>query len=60
VEDDERSGHSKSHRTNGNAEKRKNLVHSDRCLSYHSYGCATKFRQRNSEKGLNFGPMIGF
>jgi hypothetical protein len=27
---------------------------------YQSCGCATKFRQRNSERGLNFGPTIGF
>jgi hypothetical protein len=29
-------------------------------LKYQSYGCATKFRQRNSEQDLNLGPMIGF
>jgi hypothetical protein len=27
-------------------------------FKYQSYGCAAKFRQRNSEKGLNFGPAI--
>jgi hypothetical protein len=29
-------------------------------LKCHSYGCATKSAQRNSEKGLNFGTAIGF
>jgi hypothetical protein len=29
-------------------------------FKYQSYGCATKFRQRYSEKGLNFGPTAGF
>jgi hypothetical protein len=29
-------------------------------LRYQSYGCATKFRQRNSAKDLNFGPTIEF
>jgi hypothetical protein len=31
-----------------------------RCFKYENYGCATKFIQRNSEKGLNFSPGIGF
>jgi hypothetical protein len=33
VEDDERSGHPRSHRTNENVKKAWNLMHSDRYLS---------------------------
>jgi len=60
VEDDERSSHPGSHRPDKNDEKVQNLMHSYRCLKYHSYGCKTRFRQRNSEKGMNFCPMTGF
>jgi len=33
MEDDERSGHPRSHTTDENVEKLWNLVHLDRCLS---------------------------
>jgi hypothetical protein len=33
VEDAERSGHPRSHRTDENVKKVQNMVHSDRCLS---------------------------
>jgi hypothetical protein len=52
--EDERNGHPRSHRTDENVEKVRNLVHLDRHLSI------TKFRQRNIEKDLNFCPTIGF
>jgi hypothetical protein len=47
VKDEERSGCPRSHRTDENVNKGWNFVHSYRHLSI-SYGCVTKFRQRNS------------
>jgi hypothetical protein len=48
VEDAERSGRPRYHRTDENVEKVRNLAQSDRRLSIK----ATKFRQRN--RGTNF------
>jgi hypothetical protein len=45
-EDDERSGRVRSHRTDKNVEKVRRVVHSDSRFKYQSYGCATKFRQK--------------
>jgi hypothetical protein len=54
--EDERSRRPRSHGTYENYENMLNLMHLDGRLSIR----ATKFRRRNSEKGVNFDPNIGF
>jgi hypothetical protein len=49
VEDDERIGHPRSHRTDENDEKVRNMAPSNRCFKYQSYDCAAEFIQRNSQ-----------
>jgi hypothetical protein len=54
--EDERSGHPSSQRNDNNVEKVQNMVHSDRCSSIR----AMAIQVNTFEKGLNFGPKIGF
>jgi hypothetical protein len=63
VEDDEGSGRPRSHRTDENVEKVRNLMHSDRCLSGSVMAMQLNLDKETVtcvEKGLNFGPTIGF
>jgi len=62
VEDDERSGYSRSHRKNENDDKARNLVHSNRPTINQAYYVEI-LRQLHGavcRKGLNFGPTIRF
>jgi hypothetical protein len=58
MEDDEKNGHPRSHIIDENIEKVQ--IWCSQIFTYQSYGCASKFGHRNSEKGLNFGSTIGF
>jgi hypothetical protein len=63
VEDGERSGCQRSHRTDENVDKVWNLVHSDRSLCIRAMAVQQNLDIETvtcTEKGLKFGPMIGF
>jgi hypothetical protein len=59
VEDNEGNGHSRSHRTDENGEKVQNVVHSDRHLRIRAMSVQLNL-EKETVKGLNFSPMIGF
>jgi hypothetical protein len=63
VKDDEVSGRQRSHRTDENIEKVRNLVHSHRRLSIRAMAVQLNLDKETVicvEKSLNFGPTIGF
>jgi hypothetical protein len=63
VEDDVRSGHPRSCRTEENVEKVQNLVHSDRHLSIRAMAVQQNLDKETymcTGKGLNFGQVTGF
>jgi hypothetical protein len=63
MEDDETSGHPRSHRTEENVKKVQKLVHSDGYLSIRAINVQLNLDSETVmciKYGLNFGPMIGF
>jgi hypothetical protein len=63
ADDDERSDYTRAHRTDENVEKVCNLLHSDRYLSIRAMAVQLnldKYTVTCTEKGLTFGPVIGF
>jgi hypothetical protein len=58
-----KSGLQRSHKTDENFDKLRNLVHSVKTFKYQSYGLQLNLYKETItcvEKGLNFGPTIGF
>jgi hypothetical protein len=63
VEDDERCGRSRSHKTDEDVVTWKNLVHSYRHLSIRAMAVQVNVDKETAmcvEKGLNFGTTTGF
>jgi hypothetical protein len=60
VEEDERSGHPRSQRTDESVKEVLDLVHSDRHLSIRDMVLQLNLDKETVKKGLNFGPTIGF
>jgi hypothetical protein len=63
IENGERSGHPRTHRTDEAVEKVQNLVHSDRHLNIWPMAMQLNLDKEtvtHVEKGLNFSPTIGF
>jgi hypothetical protein len=59
MDDDERSGRPRFHRTDEKVEKGRDLVHSDRCLSIRNMTVQLNLDKgiiTSVEEGLNFGP----
>jgi predicted transcriptional regulator len=60
VEDDERGGHPRSHRTNENVEKVWNLMHSDKCLNIRAVAMQLNLDKETVKKTLTLAPKTGF